>query len=73
MIAKESSNSVEVNCSVQLVPSAVNMSGSSNSISDADANNERVGLGNVFKQFFKCVSCALEIEWFPRSGVAFHS
>ncbi len=52
-IAKESSTSVEMNCSLQLGPA--NLSGSSNSISDADAINERVGLGNVFKQFFKCV------------------
>jgi hypothetical protein len=57
MIAKESSNSVEVNCSLQLAPAPVTQSGSSNSITDADANSERVGLGNVFKQFFKWVKC----------------
>jgi hypothetical protein len=56
-IARETSNSVEVNCSLNLTPAgqAPNLSGSNNSIADAEAANERVGLGNVFKQFFKWV------------------
>ena len=57
-IAKESSTNVEVNCSLQLNPlpissAALNENADISAAENEAAISERVGLGNVFKQFFK--------------------